>query len=120
RALVHQNRGTVREWTIDHVAVACDPADVRSAPVKIVVFDIEDPLGREVCLQQVTGGRMQDSFWLTSRAGGVENVEWMFAVELCRRPVSIDSLHQLIPPEISTWFHVLRCPGAFDHDAGIH
>src|SRR4029079_17113145 len=81
RAFIHQNRCAVREWTINDVTVTRNPADVGSTPVKILVFDIEDPLRREMGLQQVTGGRVEDSFRLTGCAGGVENVERMFAVE---------------------------------------
>src|SRR6185503_6326588 len=51
RAFVHQNRSAVREWTINDVAVARHPADVGGAPVKILVFEIEDPLRCEMRLQ---------------------------------------------------------------------
>src|SRR6185369_8754324 len=68
RAFVHQNRSAVREWTIHNITVARDPADVGSTPVKILVFEIEDPLRREMCLQQVTSGRVENSFRLTGRA----------------------------------------------------
>src|SRR6185503_20507805 len=108
RAFIHQNRSAVREWTINHITVARDPADVGSTPVKIFVFKIEDPLRCEMRLQKITGGRVENSFRLTGRARSVENVERMFAVELFRGALRVDGFHQLMPPEIATGFHVLR------------
>ena len=44
RAFVHQHRRAVGERAVDDVAVPGDPADVRRAPVHVLVAQIEDPL----------------------------------------------------------------------------
>src|SRR6185369_11599518 len=93
----------VREWSIHHVAVTGDPADVGGTPVKILVFEIEDPLRRQVRLQKVTGGRVENAFGFPGGAGRVQDVERMFAVELFGRTIDVDSLHQLVPPEITAF-----------------
>src|SRR5262245_12368214 len=86
-AFVHQDGGAVGEWSIDHITVTSDPADVGSTPVKIFILDIEDPLRGQVRLQQVAGGRVQNSFWLTGGSGRVQNVERMLAIEFFRGTV---------------------------------
>src|SRR6185503_5377748 len=67
RAFVHHHGRAVRQWSIDHVAVARDPADVGGAPVDVFVLEIEYPLGCEMNMRQVTARRVQNSFWFTGR-----------------------------------------------------
>src|SRR6185369_4652308 len=68
RPFVHQNGRAIREWTIDHITVTCHPTDIGGTPVKILVSDVEDPLGCEMSLQKITGSSVQDTFRLTRRA----------------------------------------------------
>jgi hypothetical protein len=42
RALIHQGGGTQAERAINNVTVTGDPADIRCAPEKILVANIED------------------------------------------------------------------------------
>src|SRR6185503_3407535 len=98
---IHQHRRAVREWSINDVAVSRDPTDVCRAPVDVFISDIEDPLRREMNLQEITRRRVQDTFGLTSRSRRVQNIERMFAIQLFRVAARFDSLHQLVPPEIT-------------------
>ena len=66
------------------------PANVGRAPVKIFILKIEDPLRRQMRLQQITRGRVQNAFGFAGRAGGVKNVERMFAVQLFGRTIGVD------------------------------
>src|SRR5688572_11350987 len=95
------------------------PTDVGSAPVKILIFDIEDPLRCEMSLQQVTRSCVKDAFGLTRGPGCVKNVEWVFAVQFFGGAVCVDCFHQLVPPEITTGFHVLRRSGSSHDDTGV-
>src|SRR5262249_37171627 len=80
-AFVHERGRAVTEWAVDDVAVARDPADVGRAPVGVVLLEIEHPLVRERDAEQVAGRCMQNTLGLSGRAGGVEDVEGMLAVE---------------------------------------
>src|SRR6266498_2534771 len=79
-AFVHQHGGAVRKWTVDHIAVTGYPTDVRSAPVNVFVFDVEDPFRGQMSLQKITCGCVQNAFWFSCRSGGIKNVERMFTV----------------------------------------
>ena len=57
------------------------PADIRSAEVSVVVLQVEDPLARDRCADQVSARRVEVSLRLSRRARGVEDVERMLAVE---------------------------------------
>ena len=84
------------------------PTDVGRTPEDIFVFEIENPLCGDVCLQKIAGGRVQYSFRLSCRARGVKNIEWMLAIEVFGGTVTADGLHQLVPPEIAPGLHMQR------------
>ena len=81
RAFIHQRGRPVRERSVDNITVARDPTNVRRAPVDVFIFQIEDPFGGQVGLQQVAAGRVQNAFRFSGRAGRVKNEQRMFAVQ---------------------------------------
>ena len=85
--------------------MAGHPANVRGAPVRILVFEIEDPFRGQMRLQQITGRCVQDSFRLSRRSRGVQNEQWVLAIEFCGSAGNVHSLHQLVPPVIASGFH---------------
>src|SRR5205823_13292975 len=48
RAFVHEAGGTIKQRSIDNIAVASNPADVGCAPIGIFFLQIEDPLCRAI------------------------------------------------------------------------
>src|SRR5262245_47059802 len=81
RPFIHDSGGTVGEWTIDNVAVARDPADIRCAPEDILISNIEDVLRGRINADQIAACRVEDAFWFTSGATCIEQIKRMLAVE---------------------------------------
>src|SRR3984885_11211957 len=81
RAFVHHDAGAIRQRAIDDVAVAGDPADVRSAPVNVVLLQIENQLGAPGALEEIAAGSVQHAFGFSGGAAGVENVKRMFGIK---------------------------------------
>lgn len=62
----HQDgSGCVGEWAVDDVGVAGDPADVGGAPVHVARVVVEDVFEGGRGVDEVAGGRVQDSLGLT-------------------------------------------------------
>ena len=80
-SLVHNAGRAIGQWAIDQIRVAGHPADVRRAPVRVVVLEIEDPLGSESRSDQVASSGMEDALGFARRSGGVEDVKGMFAID---------------------------------------
>src|SRR5215212_1070215 len=65
--LIHQARRPVAQGSVDDVGVSRDPADVRRAPVDVVVLYIEDPLGGGVDMGKVSARGVDYTFGFTRR-----------------------------------------------------
>src|SRR5262249_18415627 len=65
-SLIHHDRCAIRQWTIDDVAVACYPANIRGAPVHVVILEIEYPLVSERRSRQIAASGMQLPLGLAS------------------------------------------------------
>src|SRR5205809_7536598 len=105
RALVHNGRRTIRQWTINNIAVAGNPADVSGAPKNIFVANVEDVFHGRINADEITACRMQNSLRFPSGAARVEKIERMLAVELRWRAVDTDVLYFPMPPHIAASFH---------------
>ena len=73
RAFIHESGRSICERPVNDIAVAGNPADIRCAPIGVVIFEVENPLGRDVNAGQVSAGGMNDTFRFTGRAAGVKN-----------------------------------------------
>src|SRR4029453_12785889 len=90
RAFVHDGCRGVGERTIDDVAVARDPAEIRRAPENFLISNVEDVLRGRINADQITARRVEDAFWFASGATRIEKIEWVLAVEWGRRAVRVD------------------------------
>src|SRR5260370_35263257 len=67
RAFVHERGRTVRERTVNDIAVSGDPADVRSAPEKVFIADIENVFHRRINPPEKAALGLQNSLRLSGR-----------------------------------------------------
>ena len=106
RAFIHERGRAVGERTINHVTVPGHPSDVRRAPKNIFVTNVEDVFRGRINADEITAGRVQDSFRLSGGAAGVKNVERMLAVESSRWAIIIDIFQLAMPPNVAPFLHV--------------
>ncbi len=117
RALVHHHRRAVRQRSVDDVAVAGDPSDIGGAPVRVVVFEVEHPLARDVCAEEIPSGGMHDALGLAGGPAGVEDEQRVLGVEVFRLAPHRGVLHHVVPPHVATRFHRhRRAAPPTDHD----
>src|SRR5207249_3262842 len=102
RALVHHAGRAVREWSEDDVAVTGDPADVRRAPVHVVVLHIEYELVGRRDAGEIPGCRVHDALWLRGRPRRVEEIEHVLALERFGRALRLLAVDDLVPPDVAS------------------
>src|ERR1051326_5463276 len=68
RAFIHQRGRAVRQWAINNIAVPGHPTDVRRAPINVLILEIENPLRRQMSLQEIAASRVQNAFRLSRRS----------------------------------------------------
>src|SRR5690606_37488869 len=73
RPFIHNDRCAGRERTINDIGVAGHPTAVGGAPEDILVAQVEDPFGRDLRVELITGGRVLNAFGFTGGAAGVED-----------------------------------------------
>src|SRR6185312_11498631 len=61
-ALKHHARCPVHQWTIDNIAVSCDPTYISGTPIDIVAFDVKDKFGGGIHSYCVATMNMYDAF----------------------------------------------------------
>jgi hypothetical protein len=61
--------------------VASHPADIRSAPVNVIITKVEDILCRCVNPDQITACRVQNSLRFSGRTAGIKNVKRVLAIK---------------------------------------
>src|SRR5262249_3700653 len=88
RSLVHEGRRAVRQGPVHDVGVAGNPADVGSAPVDVVVVQIEDPLVGRADAGEITAGRVDDALGLAGRTRSVEEGEQILGVHRLGPPTA--------------------------------
>ena len=100
-----------------------DPANIGGTPVKVVFMQIENVLGGHGSAEEIPAGGVENSFRLTSRAAGVENVQRIFGVECFRVALSVDIFHFAMPPDIPSFGKgdLIIGPSKHDHffDLGV-
>ena len=118
-AFIHQDGGSVRERSVDDVAVTRDPADIGGAPVNVVVAEIEDILARAVGAGEVAAAGVEDSLGLAGGTAGVEDEERVLAVEAFRRAVGVHFGRFVVPPGVASVLHGDVLAGALVDDDGL-
>ena len=63
----HDAGRSIGQWTVAHVRVAGDPADVGRTPEHVVVVIVKDVFERRGRVNQVAGLSVQHTLWLTGR-----------------------------------------------------
>src|SRR5437899_3902032 len=116
RAFVHDRCCTVRERTIDDVAVASDPADISRAPKDIFVANVEDVFRGRVNADQIAARSMEDAFGFASGTTCIEKIKRMLALESRGRTVRIHILQLAMPPDLTALFHRSPLSGATEYD----
>src|SRR5437870_6008630 len=106
RAFVHQSGRAILQWSIDDVAMARHPTDVRSAPVRVFFFEIEYPLGGEISGDGISAGSVDHAFGFAGGAGRVQDIKRMFGVERLSGTVIRSFGHKLVPPVVAAGLHV--------------
>ncbi len=117
-AFKHYARCSVAERTINNIAVACDPSDVRGAEMDVLRLAVEYPLERQVCIQHIAAGGMQHSFRLAGGAGRIKNEQRILGIHPLRLTIVRDVrvVHEVMPPEVALRLHVdINSPFYNDH-----
>ena len=117
RAFVHEDRCAITQWTIDHITVPGDPADVGRTPVDILVVQVEDILGRQMRADEIAAGGVDNALGFAGGSAGIENEQRVFAVHGFRRAFRGLVLDRIIPPDIPTGLHhdIVACPFEDNH-----
>ena len=120
RALVHDGGRAVRERPVHDVGVAGHPADVRGAPVDVVLVDVEDPLvgGRDA--REVAARGVDDAFRLARRARRVEEVEEILGVHRLGGAPGLDALDEVVPPDVAPGLHADGLARPLEDDDALH
>ena len=105
RSLVHDGRSAVQQRAVDDVAVARHPADVRRAPVCVLVLQVEHVLRGQVGAAHVPARGVHDALGLAGRAAGVEDVEGVFGIEPGGGAISGGVFHQVVIPVVAPPLH---------------
>jgi hypothetical protein len=100
-ALEHQRRRAVGERTVDEIAVAGHPADVRGAPVDVALVIIEHVLMRHRGVDEIAAGGVDDALGRAGRARGVEDEQRILGAHLLGRTMRGDQLHRLVEPDVA-------------------
>src|SRR5450432_203700 len=116
RAFIHHGGRARGERTVDNVTVTGDPADIRGAPVDVVLAQIEDVFRGGINADEIAPGRMQDAFRFAGRTAGVENVKWMLAIEGNGRAVGVDIFQLAMPPDVAAFLDVDLVAGPPEND----
>ena len=110
-ALIHHLGDAVGERAVNDVGVTGDPADIRRAPVDVLVAHIEDVFAGGVGAGEVSAGGVEDPFWFSGGAGSIENEERVLGIEALRLVFRGGVFHFLVPPMVAlrTSWKCRRC-----------
>ncbi len=116
RAFIHQRRRARRERSVDHIAVPGDPADIRGAPINVVLAQVENVFRAAVNADEIAAGGVQNAFRFSSRSAGVKDVKRMLAVERERGAMRIDIFKFAMPPDVAPFLDVHLVASASEND----
>src|SRR5215471_17216923 len=95
--------------------MASHPPDIRSAPVRVLLFQIEYPFRGDVCTGHVAAGGMNHTLRLTGGPARIKHEQGMLGIQRLSRKVGRHRSDQFVPPDISTGRHVDWFARAFEH-----
>ena len=97
----HQRRRAVRQWAIDGVAVACDPADIGHAPVDVTIMVVEDLLVGHRGIDKIAAGCVQHALRLAGRAGRIHDEERVPGIHRLRWAARRGLLDGVVVPDVT-------------------
>ncbi len=105
---------------IDHVAVACHPADVGRAPEHVLGLQVEAPLHGHPGPQQVAAGAVLHALGLAGGAAGVEDEQRVLGAHGRGRAFGALALHGLLEGLVAAFHHVAGGGGALEDEDVLH
>lgn len=86
----YYGRCAVRQWTIHHVGMSRDPADIGGTPINITGVIVEDILESCCRINQISRGGMENSFRFSGRTAIYKkNTNIRFVVEETKRTMCV-------------------------------
>src|SRR4029078_12993850 len=92
----HQRNGAVREWPVNDVAVAGDPADVGGAPLEVAAVIVEHVLVGYGGVEQIAAGGVQHALRLAGGAGGVKDEQRVLRLHLLAWAIGQTGLRNVV------------------------
>ena len=112
----HQSRCSVRKRSVDDVAVACNPSDIRRAPVNIAVVIVENVLMGHGGVNEITARRMQHALRFSSRARRIKYEQWVFRAHRLGRAIGRSVRYCFVIPNVTTVDPIDVATSPFDHN----
>ena len=72
-AFVHDLCHAVGQRAVDDVGVTGDPADIRRAPIDILITHVENVLAGGIGTREIATGGVENAFGFSRRTGGIEH-----------------------------------------------
>ena len=106
-AFVHERWDAIWQHSIHDVTVTGDPADVSGAEIHLLLprHQIECPARSGSGEHHVSTSGVQDSLGLAGASRGVQQEQWMLAIDRLTRACGWLRGHQVMPPYIALWMH---------------
>mmetsp|Transcript_27214 Transcript_27214/g.49756 ORF Transcript_27214/g.49756 Transcript_27214/m.49756 type:complete len:380 (-) Transcript_27214:71-1210(-) len=114
-AFEHERRGPVGKRAVNDIAVAGDPAHIRSAPEHVPILVIKDNFVGHGGVNEIAARAVDNPFGLTGGAGGVEDEERIFGGHFLGRAILCGLGGGLVQPDIKTVAPGNLLAGALDH-----
>ena len=80
-------RCAVAQRAVDDIRVAGDPANIRRAPVSVLLFQIENQTRGEMGADQVSAGGVQNTLGFARCSRSIKDEKRMFRIELLGRAI---------------------------------
>ena len=116
-ALKHQGRRAIGQWTVNDIAVACDPTHIGSAPKYIAVMIIEGVLMGHRGINEVAASGVHHALRRASGPGSVKDKQWIFRIHRLRCAFSRSLCHGGGVAVIASFFGRKVSAGALDHQS---
>src|SRR5262249_38401900 len=120
RSFIHHHGRTGSERPIDRITVTRHPANIRGAPVDIVLFQIEYPLHCSQGMSEISADSMDDSFCFAVCSGSRERVQSRLGVQAGRLAVAAFPRHCVMPPEVAPFQDADGVAGTTHNQAFSH
>ena len=115
-ALEHESRRAVGERSVDDVAVAGHPPDIRRTPVDIAVVVVEDVLVGHRRIDKIAARRVEDAFRSAGRARREKNEQRVFRIHFLGLTHRRGLRDLLVVPDVAAMLHGHLATGALDDD----